>query len=339
MKKLIISIITICAFLAPNLIKSQTIVNLHSNGNVNNYHGVNAFTLAYNDATNGDTIYLSGGSFTPPTNINKKLTIFGSGFFADSLMQTGKTFLNSTISFQDSASGSYIEGVEFSGNITFTNNTSINNIIIKRCKINGTFNIPGNLTNPSNNLSLLENVFINTVTISNATNVILSNNIFQGYLYNSQSNFISNNIFLNSSAFYNSIQGDNNTIVNNIFLNGNLISGTGNVFSHNISTVSSSSISYGSNSTVTNTYSGVQQSSMFVNQTGNSYNFAHNYNLADPTLFSGTDATQVGIYGGNFPVKAGYITKTPHISEKNISTITNNNGEVDILIKVNAQNN
>lgn len=340
MKKFIFTLTIICSISISTILSSQNVVNLHSNGIVTNYYGTNAFTQAFNAAINGDTIYLSGGSFNNPTTFNKRLTIFGSGFFQDSLVATGQTFLNSSITLESSASGSYFEGFEFSGNITFSNNASVNNVIFRRCRINGIFSVPGNLTTSSNNLSLLENVFINTVSLNNATNVIISNNIFQGLLQSSNSNYISNNIFLNNHSGLNSIGGDNNTIVNNIFFNGFWVSGSGNIFINNLSPLAAANIHYSTNPTIVNTFAGTPLNTVFVGQNlSNIYSYSNNYNLANPTQFIGNDGTQIGIYGGNFPVKAGHIPKTPHISHKNISTTTNNNGELGVQIRVNAQNN
>jgi hypothetical protein len=47
----------------------------------------------------------------------------------------------------------------------------------------------------------------------------------------------------------------------------------------------------------------------------------------------------VGIYGGLFPYKEGAVPLNPHISLKNIAPQTDVNGDLNIQLKVNAQDN
>jgi hypothetical protein len=84
---------------------------------------------------------------------------------------------------------------------------------------------------------------------------------------------------------------------------------------------------------------GVPQQDIFVNQQGNSFSFSHDYNLQDPSLYLGTDGTEMGVFGGIFPVKPKYVPINPHIINKNIAPTTNNQGELEIQIQVAGQNN
>jgi hypothetical protein len=52
----------------------------------------------------------------------------------------------------------------------------------------------------------------------------------------------------------------------------------------------------------------------------------------------GTDATQIGLYGSVFPYKDGAVPINPHIQAKTIAPVTNSIGELNIDIKVAAQN-
>jgi hypothetical protein len=53
----------------------------------------------------------------------------------------------------------------------------------------------------------------------------------------------------------------------------------------------------------------------------------------------GEDLSQVGVYGGLFPLKEGFVPQNPHINYKNISAGTDENGLLNIQINVNAQEN
>ena len=52
---------------------------------------------------------------------------------------------------------------------------------------------------------------------------------------------------------------------------------------------------------------------------------------------AGTDGTDLGIYGGSFPWKNGSLPPNPHIQTKNISSATDPIGNLNVNIKVKAQ--
>lgn len=326
------------------VVNAQTIA-LHSSTGVQLFKGNTALVTAYTAAQSGDTLYLSGGTFFPPTaGFDKKLMIFGAGHYADSALVTGKTFISGNVIFSENADQSYIEGVEINGNFTVTYNNSVNNFTIKRCRVIGTMVFDGDLSTPSNNLALIGNVFMANISIVNVTNAMISNNIFNAGLLNTNGNQISNNVFLsgvyNNSEYY-VFNGNNNTFNNNIFIysvnNALAASGSiGNFYYNNLFV--SSSPNYGTTSTYIGNYTGIAQTAIFVSQTGNTFNYSHNYHLQNPETYLGTDATQVGIYGGAFPYKEGAVPLNPHIQSKNIATSTDANGDLQIQIQVKAQN-
>lgn len=325
------------------VVNAQTIA-LHSSTGVQLFKGNTALALAYTAAQNGDTLYLSGGTFTPPTAIDKKLMIFGAGHYADSTLVTGKTFINGNVILSENADMLYLEGFEINGQLSSTYNNSINNLTIKRCRITGTTVFSGDLTTPSTNLALIGNVFMDNVSIANVTNAMITNNSFSAALQNTNGNQISNNIFLSGVYInyeYYVFNGNNNTFNNNIFIysvnNALAASGSiGNFYYNNLFV--SSSPNYGTTSTYIGNYTGIAQTAIFVSQTGNTFNYSHNYHLQNPETYLGTDATQVGIYGGAFPYKEGAVPLNPHIQSKNIATSTDANGDLQIQIQVKAQN-
>ena len=96
---------------------------------------------------------------------------------------------------------------------------------------------------------------------------------------------------------------------------------------------------YGTSFTALNNYTNIPQANIFVNQTGTTFNYTHDYHLQAPTTYLGTDGTQVGIYGGTFPYKEGAVPLNPHIQLKNIAPTTDANGDLQIQIQVKAQDN
>lgn len=315
-------------------INAQTIA-LHTSSGVQILKGTTTLLTAYNSAQNGDTLYLSGGTFTPPPAFDKQLMIIGAGHYVDSTLATGKTIINGNITLSGNADMFYLEGVEVTGTFAFTTNHSVNNVTIKRCKINGLFTVPGTTT-PSYNLALIGNVFENAVYLNNAQNAVMSNCIVQINIAWSNGSLISNNILMFNGA-YAIHDSHNNQINNNIIIGAAPVSGSGNIFNNNLFVAATPL--YGSSPTTIGNYTGVAQSAIFINQSGFSFNYAHNYKLQNPGTYLGTDGSQVGIFGGTFPYKEGAVPLNPHIQTKNIAPTTDTNGNLQIQIKVSAQNN
>lgn len=334
------------AFITSVAILQAQKIALHSSNSIQHFTGTAALSSAYSSAQNGDTIYLPGGSFTPPANFDKKLMIIGAGHYVDSTLATGKTFINGNIVLKENADGFYLEGVELTGSITFTNNESTSQVTIIRSKINSQINVLGDLTNPSSNFSLIGSVVLGNIDLANAQNVLISNSILQGVVINSIDNNINNNIILNgasgSSGTSAPLNGDNNKINNNVFIKGsyaNLTNGNGNIAKNNLCVLSAPT--FGSSSTVLDNYFGIAQVDIFTNQTGNLFNYTHDYHLQSPATYLGVvpDGSQVGIYGGTFPYKDGGVPSNPHIRAVNISNTTNASSEINVNISVGAQDN
>lgn len=314
-------------------------VALHNPTGVKHFLGPNALQSAYAASASGDTIYLPGGSFNPPANFDRRLTIYGAGHYLDSTIATGKTFINGNIVLTETADNFYIEGVEVTGNFTLTSNHSVDNVVIKRCRINGALDVPGNLTKPSQNLALIGNVFISAIGMTNCQNVLISNNIFQSEIHGTNGNMIYNNIFIGAGGGWNSFNftGSNNQVSNNIFLvqaGGGLTNGTGNTFRNNLMAFVPF---YGGSNPAINNHTGINRAVILVNQTGNLFDYAHNYRLQNPAVYLGADSTQVGVYGGAFPYKEGAVPSNPHIESQNIAPKTSASGLLNVQIRASAQ--
>ncbi|MDD2411597.1 MAG: hypothetical protein RBS19_01665 [Bacteroidales bacterium] len=317
-------------------------VALHSSLGVQYFWGTTGLSSAYNAANAGDTIYLPGGTFTTPISFGKSLFIFGAGHYVDSSLVTGKTFINGNVVLKEDADGFYMEGLEVTGKISFANNESVNNVVIKRCKINAEVEILGDLSNPSQNIAFIGNVLVGGVNLNNAQVVLVSNNIIQTGLEGTNGNIINNNVFLNrfGNGYYENFRGNNNKLSNNIIvLCGSYGITTnvhfGNDYRNNLITCATPG--YGASPTLISNYTNVDQASIFVDQSGHSFDYAHSYHLQNPETYLGTDGTEIGIYGGNFPYKEGAVPSNPHFQLNNIAPTTDGNGDLNIQIQVEAQ--
>ena len=316
----------------------QQKVALHHNGTTTIFGGSNPFNDAYLASVSNDTIYLPGGNLPYPSNIDKSLVIIGAGHYPATTIATNRTVLNGSLSIGENADNLYLEGIEIAATLSFNNNQKVDGVIIKRCRIN-IIGYGGDGTTPCINNTIRECVINSYIDFSNAKSLLFSNNIIGGYIANGIELGISNNIFLYSSypPTFNGI--DNSDISNNIFLQATMdyihTSCELSTFSNNIFT----GIPPVGSNTFVNSHNSVATTGLFVNQTGNTFDYAHDYHLVNPGTHLGTDGNQVGIYGGFFPFKDSAVPINPNIISKTIAPQTNANGELNFQIQVKAQNN
>lgn len=338
MKKTILTL----AIAALAMIVNAQKVALHSGGTVSIFNGTSALLNAYNQAVNGDTIYLPGASFTAPSSVNKKLSIYGAGHYVDSTQATGRTIWAGNLNFGVDADYTTIEGVEITGGVFFTTEAVIDNITIARCKINGGLSILGSFVTPSNNLALYNNIIGQNFDIGNAQNALVVNNIIGQGVYRSKGNSFFNNVFLLRSpagSYEHFSSCDNNLIYNNVFYTQASYgeNGNNNDFRNNIFTTLTPGL--GTNPTSINNYFNVNLDSIFVNVSATTFSYTADYHLKEPSTYIGTDGSQIGIYGGvHFPYKEGAVPSNPHIQFQNIAPTTTN-GLLNVQIKAAAQKN
>lgn len=341
MKKNILTLVFMLFF---SFIFAQQKVALESGGTTTIFGGSNPFLDAYNAAVDGDIIYLPGASMTGFA-IDKGVTIIGAGHYPNATLATNPTVINGNITINENADGLHLEGIQFTGSITFGNNAQVDDVTIKRCRV-VSINYAGNATpvTPCLNNLIAETIITGDLTMTNLTSSMISNNIIQGKLINGSNNGITNNILMYSgySSYTNHYVFNNQ---DNCFISNNIVFRpyvsevhTGcemSTFSNNIFAVAPLA---GSNTFIDNYFS-VPITGLFVNQTGATFDYTHDYQLASSGIYLGTDGNDVGIYGGVFSYKTESIPHNPHIVSKSVATQTNAAGELPVQITVEAQNN
>ena len=336
--KAILIFLFITGFSFSQTANAQKLTALVSNGVTTMYGSASQFTDAYNAATTGDTIYLPGGPIAPVT-IDKSIAIYGAGYHPDSTQATSATYLTSGIVFNQNADSASITGVEVNGSITTSYNHKVDYLVISRCDVKS-INIYGNASTPCTHVTIKECVIRGGIGLSGATYSNISNNIVETTVSDGSNNAIYNNIFLynratvNYTVYYLFSRVNNSHIANNIIFEEHALSSCNtNTLENNIFRNTPSG---GTNIFIGNYYN-VDLSTVFVNQTGNTFDFAHDYNLVSPATYQGFDATEVGIYGGLHPFKDGGLPNNPHVQTKDIAIQTDSNGDLHIEIKVAAQ--
>ncbi len=333
---------------------SQSLIAVQSGGSSTFYTSLDS---AMANAPNGATIYLPGGSFTPANGallIDKTLNIIGTGHYPDSALATGISVINGHVYLLSGADGGSMQGVHINNHVFFGQNVTnciINGYSFSRCYFGNPVMMVYDVyyLNPtSQNILFSENVFTNYVNIAQVKNVLFSKNIFLAYFQTSNGQVVfRNNIFLfesygpcGSTALFHEIHGaafyDN--IINHTgcygLLAGNFTGNTfyNNIFSTNLAAPPGNSPGYG------NLYN-VPIDSIYVSHTYNIFNYQNDYRLKPGCVGvnAASDTTDIGLYGTAFPYKPGAVPINPHIISRTVAPSTNAQGNLQVNIKVSAQ--
>lgn len=283
-----------------------------------------------------DKIYLPGGYFSYAGVLEKPLHIIGTGF-QDGMNVFGRTTISGNFNMSNLANGSVFEGLYMSE--WFYSGVSMSNITYKRCDMRGVLNA-------------------NYVGWSNCqvVNCVVREVLFMGYLTYGQNNLIENSIITNlNHAQYSTVSNciiqnihncDNILVKNNILsapacgdvyysTSGNIIMNNNMILSSCVGSGYSGGILSESNTIGFNSIADV-----FVSAASFVFNPTYNFQLlaASPGNNAGTDGTDIGIFGGNYPWKVGSLPINPNI-EQNNSYLDVLNEEFKLNVKVVPQTN
>jgi len=341
MKKTIFLFAIICFFSTMQMGFAQSqVTTLQHKGVTSVFYGQTSFADAYTAAAaKGDTLILTVGGFPPPSGIAKGITIIGAGYMPDSTSVKRRTTILGNLTINAGADSLHLEGLYINGDILGWNNP-IHYVKIIRCRF---VNFSPNLA-AKDNCSIEECIIEGGITLNPGTNFQLKHNIINGGISTIYANaVIDGNVLLNnhsSNSLFHVISSS--TIKNNIILYSNatmFYDGGTNTLYNNLFVASTISFWQSYNNYESNNYYSVAQADIFVNQTGNVFNFSHDYHLKNPELYIGTDGTQVGLYGGITPFKEMGVPTNPQVTTKTISKETDANGNLQINITVKAQKN
>jgi hypothetical protein len=313
-------------------------------------------------AQNGDTVYVEPGTY-PNFQLTRRLTIIGPGYFHT----TGLSYRASNawfqgIRFEDGAEGSRLIGISYASGASSIV-ISCSDITIERCwienagvslivpidniKVISCFFGPSPNLNPSNNSG---DSFNESFSSSNpVTNMEVSNCIFRcpiRILNTTLDKFNNNTLelpYLNNVA---SLQIKASKCYNNIIKRASNISGTNTptiqVTSDSIKNcISYAAGQFGNNAALGNilfTTIG-QQNALYLNQTGSTdvvFRLSPAYlpGTANPVSNLGTDGTQRGAFGGEYPYSLSGLGPIPVV--KDIVTNGTNTPGQGINLKISA---
>lgn len=325
---------------------AQTSIAVQHNGQATFFGG---FAAALAAAQTGDTLYLPGGNYNIGSiTIDKKLVVIGAGHYPAYTQATGITSLHGDITLLPGADHTHLQGFYLTGIIRLGNaldNQEVNNISITRCNFNELrLNYDGgNVQTTSQNIMVIENVIRGSVYGGKAQYVFFSKNFIVQRIHHFNGNAtFTNNIFLKQTTSWNDYviaNVESSFFYNNIFLtNGYTVHGSAfaNTYNNNIF-VDNFSIPTGS--TGANNIVNKPLAEIFVNHAGNVFSYESDFHLAETSggIDSGTDGKDIGIYGTNLPYKEGAVPFNPHIVSQSVSPETDAQGNIQVQINVEAQ--
>ena len=339
--------------------QTSFIATLQHEGVFTHYYGAGALTSAYNAAENGDIITLSPGTFTSPGTINKGITLRGTGVEA-----TEKTYISGGTTFlsTDSTMVTTVEGIRFNAATSIQNNSTgtgqgtiklIKNnfnvlsatvaetystdrgpaIRIYNCAINGSMNFNGNshpdfmfyncyVVNPyftGSGFSETTTTFVNCVINWTSATVYLNSSVSSRGLSSGYAYYLNfHNCIFNWTGDYSG--ADTNYLLPNTATCYNCLSINKSALFNNL-------VSGGNNWTTINA------ADVFVTYT-NSVNEGETFELTDAAkeAYIGTDGTQIGMQGGNYPYTT--TVQYPIVTKFNADSQTDKAGMLNIEVEV-----
>ena len=275
------------------------------------------FQDAVDAAQSGDSIYVQGSAIAyGHLGINKKVAIFGPGYFLsenDSTQVNKNPAMTSYITFGSGSEGSLITGMSLRNILRITATDSIK---VFRNHIRVTFGAYMILLSSSTNCVIMQNYIQSTYDsghgislTTSANNNLIKNNIFDllgsgpvsilmaSSCYN---NIVQNNVLNGNLQVYNS------EISNNILLFGSY-SGTGNMLMNNMCNGTQFE-DLGENNLIE-----IDMETVFVDTGSTDGQWQIKTN--GPAVGTGTNGTDMGMFGGNDPYILSGIPPLPTIYE------------------------
>ncbi len=291
------------AVLAPAVLNAAVLTV--SSGNVAaQYNDINT---AINAANNGDTLYISAGTYSS-FGLSKPLTLIGEGAWP---VDGGPSAAVGSAGFYDGAEGSMVIGLHFTSSVY----VYATGITMERCRFSSGSSIYMGMSGSDAQFILRHSYVAMNFSVNNKGGVSLFNNIFMpmgnGYQMITSSNqgtvLIQNNVFVappDHTSSYSLSSVSNAVVENNIFYGAGtqFTSVTGCLFNNNLSWQVPNITAW---PPAGNVGSGnlLETDPQFVNTPdavlSNLYDYA--IQSGSPADNAGTDGTDIGIMGGAMP--------------------------------------
>lgn len=297
---------------------------------------------ALDAASVGDTIYVHGSTESYGTaTIKKRVVLIGAGYAPQGTQfnwpsTVGSIYIDSisTTIPVNPVSHTKLIGLQIEG-IVSCYDANINDILVERCMVTSYIGVAGKNW-------IIRNSLISYIYVYNYPSCLIINNIINDlYTSNKSSVLISNNIFATGS--FSSVSYA--ILTNNIFWSSTPLSGFEYcTFNNNVTYATTAQVlPYGTNTGGGN----INADPQFVSTNIPTSNLTtahmpeYNWNVGatSPCKNAGTDATDIGIYGGGYPmINLTGAYKIPQITEMNIqNAVLQASGTLTVKFKARKQ--
>ena len=330
-KKLMLSFMGLLGCALGLFAQSSQMATLTHGTTTTSYYGETALSQAYDAATHGDVITLTGGTF-PAVNIEKAITLRGNGAIGDANNGTLATVISGEFNINIPSGTAYVTKIEG---------------ISHSASGSGTIYINGN--DGTDKIIILKSVLQNVICIKCSPNFLQNNiyNLATEYETNPCNIYASNCIIGRISGYQDptSFEVDHCTITSGASIGGvvykncviRLSSWTQSISSNSSChyCVGFYSENYGNvfKNVISTTCIDLSDDKNSFFEDGDRLGIDCDYRLSETaaTTYLGDDGTQVGAYGGNTPYN---LTPTnPRISTFSVS-VTNNNNTLNVRLNV-----
>lgn len=325
MKKLFLLLTVVMAFAFCAKAQISTVATLSHEGKVSVFYSANALKEAYEAAVNGDVITLSSGGFNSPGDIKKNITIRGAGMmFDDNMTVVLGDFNLRTNEANDSIHQFTAEGIYFTGQVKIRDTT---NPILAKCKIKA---LDGQTSYGSDRIKHV-NIFhsiIDDCSISGGdTDYIISNSYLK--TNNMDGNMNVQNCVIEAPS-KSSTLGFYGLMSNSVLIYNNYISTSSAVVRNCICVGSKSNFFTSDNDVIAYENKILSEDTEIFKEGTTTYELTD----ANKTAWIGSDGTEIGMHGGQFPFTTQL--SNPQITKFEVAPKTDSEGKLSVKIEVKA---
>lgn len=312
MKKILLSIIALCCSMAAGAQQTDQISAVLQVGNETPqvFYGASALSKALEAAPDkGGVITLSSGQFSPVT-INKCVRIYGSGFQAIDSLDVYQSYISGdcTINLPEEIASPHdigIEGVYINGDLLVK--SAVDGLTLTKSSVEDY-----STSAPATRCGIRQSYIRGDVK---AHQMFIQNSWLCARIYplNDESSIVIDHSILRCGGYfgnYNDRFACRNSILWSIYRHSNQ--------TYNFC-LSPSNAAFNVNAGCSDNWYNVGESSVFKDASNADYSTTRTFELKSPDTYIGSDGTQVGVHGGDFPWNK--IPSTPVV--KNLNATVN----------------
>ncbi len=333
------------------------------------------FQTAMNEAAVGDTLLISG-DYNGNFYVDKQLHLFGSGFGNGQGYGLPRAYVQN-LRFRSATagvtpSGSTVSGFEINYIYHIDSNVTFDDILIERNEITADIQLQYGTSNVTiRNNVLRRNFYIHGNINQTIVDLVFENNFIEGFIEaydrNATTMTLRNNVFaddgqetiirrligatLNNNIFWRQSPGVNSADqCDGCSFNNNIVyyinDGTNQVYVNNpISGIYGNNV--GANNILFNDASDLSNPifTNYANPAGANWSDSYDYHLdggstaGSQGINAGTDGTNIGIYGGAYPMPDRILPRIPHVTDvQSLQTSVPIGGTLQIQFSATKQN-